>query len=164
MNFAVIGLGSFGTKRAQSIKNSKLAKLVAIYDTSKENAEKAKNILDVPVIDYKKILENDSIDIICICAPNKFHKDIIIESLKAGKHVFCEKPISRSFKEAQEIYEAAKNSNKTLQVGSNHRFFESVLYAKKLVDKGADVLVAGSFVFKSDNPTETISTLSNLIN
>ena len=103
MNFAVIGLGSFGTKRAQSIKNSKLAKLVAIYDTSKENAEKAKNILDVPVIDYKKILENDSIDIICICAPNKFHKDIIIESLKAGKHVFCEKPISRSFKEAQEI-------------------------------------------------------------
>ena len=36
--------------------------------------------------------------------------------------------------------------------------------AKKLVDKGADVLVAGSFVFKSDNPTETISTLSNLIN
>ena len=36
--------------------------------------------------------------------------------------------------------------------------------AKKLVEKGADVLVAGSFVFKSDNPTETISTLSNLIN
>ena len=36
--------------------------------------------------------------------------------------------------------------------------------AKKLVDRGADVLVAGSFVFKSDNPTETISTLSNLIN
>ena len=36
--------------------------------------------------------------------------------------------------------------------------------AKKLADKGADVLVAGSFVFKSDNPTETISTLSNLIN
>jgi len=136
MNFAVIGLGSFGTKRAQSIKNSKLAKLVAIYDTSKENAEKAKNILDVPIVDYKQILENGSIDIVCICTPNKFHKDIIIESLKAGKHVFCEKPISKSLKEAKEIYEAAKNSNKTLQVGSNHRFFESVLFAKKLVDKG----------------------------
>ena len=43
MNFAVIGLGSFGIKRAQSIKNSKSAKLVAINDVNKEIAEKAKN-------------------------------------------------------------------------------------------------------------------------
>ena len=47
MKFAVIGLGSFGTKRAQSIKNSKLANLVAIHDTNKENLEKASKLLDV---------------------------------------------------------------------------------------------------------------------
>ena len=89
-----------------------------------------------PIVEYKKILTDKNIDVICICAPNKFHKDIIIESLRAGKHVFCEKPITRNFKEAQEIYKVAKNSKNILQVGSNHRFFESVLFAKKLVDKG----------------------------
>ncbi len=136
MNFAVIGLGSFGTKRAQSIKNSKLTNLVSIFDPNKENAEKARKILDTPIVEYKEILANDKIDVICICAPNKFHKDIIIDSLRAGKNVFCEKPITRNLIEAKEIYDVAKNSKGVLQVGSNHRFFESVLFAKKLVDKG----------------------------
>ena len=136
MNFAVIGLGSFGTKRAQSIKNSKLTNLVSIFDPNKENAEKARKILDTPIVEYKEILANDKIDVICICAPNKFHKDIIIDSLRAGKNVFCEKPITRNLIEAKEIYDVAKNSKGVLQVGSNHRFFESVIFAKKLVDKG----------------------------
>ena len=58
MNFAVIGLGSFGIKRAQSIKNSKSAKLVAINDVNKEIAEKAKIKLNVPIIEYSKILKD----------------------------------------------------------------------------------------------------------
>ena len=136
MKFAVIGLGSFGTKRAQSIKNSKLASLVAVNDTNKENAQKASKLLSVPILTYDQILKDTNIDVVCICAPNKFHKSIIVDSFKAEKHVFCEKPISRNFAEAKEIYEVAKKSKKTLQVGSNHRFFESVLYAKKLVDQG----------------------------
>ena len=136
MNFAVIGLGSFGIKRAQSIKNSKSAKLVAINDVNKEIAEKAKIKLNVPIIEYSKILKDKSIDVVCICVPNKYHKQIIIESLRSKKNVFCEKPISRNLNEAQEILEEAKSSDKILQVGSNHRFFESVLYAKKLIDQG----------------------------
>jgi predicted dehydrogenase len=136
MNFAVIGVGSFGIKRAQSIKNSKLAKLIAINDVNKDNVQKAETILNVKALNLDQILNDKSIDVVCICAPNKFHKDIIIKSLKADKHVFCEKPISRNLQEAKEIYEVAKTSKTILQVGSNHRFFESVLYAKKLVDEG----------------------------
>ena len=85
MNFAVIGLGSFGIKRAQSIKNSKSAKLVAINDVNKEIAEKAKIKLNVPIIEYSKILKDKSIDVVCICVPNKYHKQIIIESLNQKK-------------------------------------------------------------------------------
>ena len=136
MNFAVIGLGSFGVKRAKAIKNSKIAKLVYIFDPNKNNSQKAEKELGVPGKSFQEILENKEIDVICICTPNKFHKELIIESLKNGKHVFCEKPISRNFQEAQEIFDATKKYNKILQVGSNHRFFESVLYAKKLVDDG----------------------------
>ena len=136
MNFAVIGLGSFGIKRAQSIKNSKLAKLLCINDINNQNAEKAKNILKVSTSNYEDILKNKDIDVVCICTPNKFHKKIIIDSLNNGKHVFCEKPLAKNVDEAKEIFDITKKSKTTLQVGSNHRFFESVKYAKKLIDEG----------------------------
>ena len=136
MNFAVIGLGSFGIKRAQSIKNSKLAKLLCINDINNQNAEKAKNILKVSISNYEDILKNKDIDVVCICTPNKFHKKIIIDSLNNGKHVFCEKPLAKNVDEAKEIFDITKKSKTTLQVGSNHRFFESVKYAKKLIDEG----------------------------
>ena len=135
MNFAVIGLGSFGIKRAQAIKNSKIANLLSIHDTSIENLNKAKEILKVPASSYYEILKDKKIEVVCVCTPNKFHKKIIIDILNARKHVFCEKPLAKNLTEAQEIYKVAKNSKNTLQVGSNHRFFESVMYERKLVDK-----------------------------
>tara|TARA_B110000438_G_C15773894_1_gene633158 strand:- start:610 stop:1572 length:963 start_codon:yes stop_codon:yes gene_type:complete len=136
MNFAVIGLGSFGIKRAQAIKNSKHAKLICIHDVNTENTEKAKKTLQVPSYTYDEILKNENINVVCVSTPNKFHKKIIIDSLNAGKHVFCEKPFVRNVAEAQEIYDVSKNSKGILQLASNHRFFESVMYARKLVDEG----------------------------
>ena len=136
MKFAVIGLGSFGIKRARAIKDSKIADLVYLYDTSKENAEKASNLLGVPIKNYNEILSDKSIDVVCVCTPNKYHKDIIIDVLKSEKHVFCEKPYVRNAKEANEILEVTKNSKGVLQLASNHRFFESVMFARKLVKEG----------------------------
>ena len=136
MNFALIGVGSFGLKRAASIKKSSKASLLAIHDNNDSNAAKASEILEVEAKPYKDILSDKNIDTICICAPNKFHKQIIIDSLKSGKNIFCEKPISKNLNEAQEIYEESKKHNTVIQVGSNHRFFESVMFAKKLVDEG----------------------------
>ena len=136
MNFAVIGLGSFGIKRATAIKNSKQANLVVISELDAKRAIKAKETLQVPVSDYNEILKNKKIDVVCVCTPNKFHKKIIIDSLNAGKHVFCEKPYVRNVAEAKEIYDVSKKSKGILQLASNHRFFESVMYARKLVDEG----------------------------
>ena len=134
MNFAVIGLGSFGIKRAQAIKSSNYGKLSYIFDINSKKKEEAEKILSTPFKNYDEILKDKNVEVICICTPNKFHKEIIKDALNNNKHVFCEKPISRNLEEALEIFELAKKSKKTLQVGSNHRFFESVLFAKKLVD------------------------------
>ena len=69
MNFAVIGLGSFGSKRAQAIKKSKVAKLKAIFDVNNQNLEKAKKILNVETFSLDKILDSRDIEVICICTP-----------------------------------------------------------------------------------------------
>lgn len=137
MNFAVIGLGSFGRKRANAIKESAHGKLLAIFDINQNIAEKASDELKTSIKTYNEILNDKKINVIAICAPNKFHKEIIIDSLKHDKHIFCEKPLARNLKEAEEIYTLSKKINKSIQVGSNHRYFESVKYAKKLVDQGA---------------------------
>ena len=134
MNFAVIGVGSFGLKRASAVKDSKFGNLKTIHDTSTSNLQKAIEKLNVKSDNLKNILADKSIDSICICVPNKFHKDLIINSLKSGKFVFCEKPIATNLEEAKEIYEISKKFPNRLQIGSNHRYFESVKFSKKLLD------------------------------
>ena len=61
MNFAVIGLGSFGVKRAKAIKSSKIAKLVCISDPDENNAKKAEKELDVPIKSFQQILDSKEI-------------------------------------------------------------------------------------------------------
>jgi len=134
MNFAVIGLGSFGLKRAQAIKDSNQGKLVAINDIDQLKVKQAIEKLKVPFKNYNDILNDKNIDVISVCTPNKFHKNIIIDSLNSKKNVFCEKPLARNLSEAVEIYNHAKKSKNIVQIGSNHRYFESVKYAKRLVE------------------------------
>jgi predicted dehydrogenase len=122
-------------KRAQAIKNSKKGKLKNIFDPDKNNLEKAEKILETKSSNLQAILTDKNIHAVCICAPNKFHKKIIIDSLKSGKYVFCEKPIAANLSEAEEIYEITKKYPNKLQIGSNHRYFESVKFAKKLIAK-----------------------------
>ena len=137
IKFAVIGVGTFGIKRATAIKNSNKAKLVAICDLNKDNVLKAQKILKVPFKSFDEILKDNEIEVVCICTPNKFHMTMIIDCLKSNKNVFCEKPLCRNLDEAKKIYEFSNNSKAILQIGSNHRYFESVMYAKKLVDNNA---------------------------
>ena len=101
LNFSVVGVGSFGVKRAKAIQECKNAKLASVCDKSPENANKAKSILNVDIKSFEEILNDRNIHVICICTPNKFHLPLIKDSLNAGKHVFCEKPLCRNFQEAQ---------------------------------------------------------------
>ena len=76
MNFAQIGLGSFGTKRANAIKNSKNGNLLKIFDIKKEKLDEAVKVLDSnPAHNLEEILNDKNIEAISISTPNKFHKD-----------------------------------------------------------------------------------------
>ncbi|MCL5070723.1 MAG: Gfo/Idh/MocA family oxidoreductase [Actinobacteria bacterium] len=86
---------------------------------------------------YKDLLTREDIDIIEICTPNYLHKEIIIEALKAGKHVNCEKPLAMNLSEAKEILDTA-NSHKNLisQITFEYRYQPAMMRAKQLIDKG----------------------------
>ncbi|MCX5998865.1 MAG: Gfo/Idh/MocA family oxidoreductase, partial [Chloroflexi bacterium] len=83
--------------------------------------------------------------------PNKFHPSVVVPALNQGKHVWCEKPLARNPAEAIEIVQAAIGSGRFLKVGSNLRYFPSVLKAKDLLDSGAvgDVLFVRGWIGNS---------------
>jgi predicted dehydrogenase len=136
INVAQIGAGSFGVKRAESVQQCESANLIAIADADKATSKKAGEILGVRALSVDEVLKNPEINLVCIATPNSYHAELACASLHAGKHVLCEKPVACNAKEAYEILSASAESGMKVKVGSNHRYFSSVLKARDLVDSG----------------------------
>ncbi|MFJ5621571.1 Gfo/Idh/MocA family protein [Peribacillus loiseleuriae] len=86
--------------------------------------------------DWMELVERDDIDLIDINAPSNVHKEIAIAAARAGKHVFCEKPLALTLQDSRNMLEAAEASGVKHMVGFNYRFAPAVMLAKKLVDEG----------------------------
>ena len=71
--------------------------------------------------DYHKLLENKSIDAVCIATPDHWHAIMTIDAIKAGKDVYIEKPLSKTIHEGRAMVNAGKNSNRIVTVGLNRR-------------------------------------------
>ena len=124
----IIGYGKMGQIRHQVISAFEDVQVQLIYDPEKVDTEieKAQN--------SDQIIENPEIDAVFTCTPNYLNKPLTIQSLKAGKHVFCEKPPAFTAKDIEEIRAVEKESGKVLMYGFNHRHHASIKYMKKLVD------------------------------
>jgi predicted dehydrogenase len=86
--------------------------------------------------DWKKLLEDDDIQIIDICSPGNLHKPMAIAALEAGKHVICEKPLANNLAEAIEMTAAAKKSGKKTLTAYNYRRVPAIAWAKQMIDEG----------------------------
>ena len=124
----IIGYGKMGQIRHQVISAFEDVQVQSIYDPEivDTKIEKAQN--------SDQIIENPEIDAVFTCTPNYLNKPLTIQSLKAGKHVFCEKPPGFTAKDIEEIRAVEKESGKVLMYGFNHRHHASIKYMKKLVD------------------------------
>jgi predicted dehydrogenase len=88
------------------------------------------------VTDWRELVAAPDIDLIDINAPSDAHKEIALAAAKAGKHIFCEKPLALSLADAREMLQAAEQAGITHMVGFNYRFAPAVQLAKKLVEEG----------------------------
>ncbi|HVC79684.1 MAG TPA: Gfo/Idh/MocA family oxidoreductase [Chloroflexota bacterium] len=89
------------------------------------------------VADYREMLAMPDIQAVSICVPNKFHANLAIDALNAGKHVLCEKPLAVNGAEAQRIVDAAHANDRLLMVAFNNRFSANTIALKRIVDTGA---------------------------
>lgn len=86
--------------------------------------------------DWKELIERDDIDIIDINAPSDVHKEIAIAAAKAGKHVFCEKPLALTLEDSREMLQAVEEAGVKHMIGFNYRYTPAVMLAKKLIEEG----------------------------
>jgi myo-inositol 2-dehydrogenase/D-chiro-inositol 1-dehydrogenase len=129
----IIGAGRIGKVHAISINTQiSYAKIKTIADPYMDDELEtwAKSMgIDYAVKDYKEILADPEIDAVLICSPTDTHSSISVEAIKAGKHVFCEKPIDLEVGKIKSVIQALEQSNVKYQVGFNRRFdhnFEAV--------------------------------------
>lgn len=85
---------------------------------------------------YEEMLERDDIDAVVVCTPDHWHAKPTIEAADAGKHVYCEKPLSHTVEEGRKMVEAVKRNGITLQTGSMQRSWEHFRHACELVYNG----------------------------
>ena len=86
--------------------------------------------------DWKKMVHRDDVDIVDISAPQYLHYEIAMEAARAGKHIFCEKPLAMNLAQAKEMYELAEKKGITHYINHNYRRCPAVRLAKKLIDEG----------------------------
>jgi predicted dehydrogenase len=137
-----IGVGSMGTGDARA--HARFGDVVAVCDVDSRHADRAKNHKDIgkgkadAYKDYRKVLERDDIDVVSVVTPDHWHVKIAIEALEAGKHVFCQKPLTLTLEEGQLIRNACKkHEDKVFLVGTQQRSTkDKFLRAVNMVQKG----------------------------
>ncbi|MCF7890286.1 inositol 2-dehydrogenase [Candidatus Bipolaricaulota bacterium] len=139
MNLAVIGVGRIGTIHARNLAfNIQSAELKAISDTRKDALEECAAKCGEPDTykDYHDVLSRSDLDGVVICTSTNTHAQIIKDAAKAGKHVFCEKPIALDLDEIDEALEVVEEAGIKFQVGFSRRFDPSFRRAQKRVREG----------------------------
>ncbi len=107
--------------------------------TSKaETANKAAELLGSAqaVSDFREITEDPEIDIVDICTPNNLHCEALLSAIQQQKHIYCDKPLTATWDEAQQIKEALKNYRGISQMTLQNRFFPVTMRAKQLIEEG----------------------------
>ncbi len=138
VRFAVVGVSGIGVTHMEGVKKVQAAKLTAVCDIDTEALGRcAEKTGATPYSDYKEMLAAGGFDCVIIATPDSCHAEQSIEALKAGYHVLCEKPLSMTMEECQQIIDAANASDKKFMVGQVCRKTPSFIKAKELVDAGA---------------------------
>jgi myo-inositol 2-dehydrogenase / D-chiro-inositol 1-dehydrogenase len=134
----IVGFGRIGRIHYETVKKLKEAEVVAVADPFADEMVEIFNQYGVEAFskDFNAIIKNPEIDTVLICSPTDTHAEIAIAAAKAGKDIFCEKPIDLNIQRVEEVLAEVKNAGVAFQVGFNRRFDPNFEKAKKATNNG----------------------------
>ena len=136
-NFSLMGAGRIGKMHAANITLNPRCNLSYVYDVNKDLAHQVAEENNAKVASSpEEAINNSDVDVVFIAAATPTHVEFITMGAKAGKAVFCEKPIDLDIKKVNDCYETIKNFKVPIQIGFNRRFDNSHRKLKLAKDNG----------------------------
>ena len=144
ISVAVIGTGLIGGTHIAAIAQVPGIRVKTVCDVVREKAEEAAKKHGIAEFsgDPDKVLADPSIDAVIVAVPNRYHRDLAIATVEAGKHMLLEKPVSHDYASAREVLKACSATDRIVRVGHNERCWNASIDARELVRSGVigDVL------------------------
>jgi myo-inositol 2-dehydrogenase / D-chiro-inositol 1-dehydrogenase len=138
LTVGIIGAGRIGKIHVDNLRGNSQIRVKSVSDVATGHLEawaKEKQI-EVLTTNYDDILNDPEINAVFICSPTNTHATIIKEAAAAGKHIFCEKPVSFSVEETEEALGVVEKAGVKLQVGFNRRFDPNFRKVREIVQAG----------------------------
>lgn len=146
IGIGVLGMGWMGNVHGRSYRNvadrfpdvALKPRLVVCADDVESRAQMAQQRLgfEKSTTDWQAVVDDPAVDVINVAAPNHLHVDLVKAAASRGKHVFCEKPVGRSFQEAILCADAVREANVLSWVGFNYRWVPLLQYLQGLIQNG----------------------------
>ena len=136
----IIGTGGISRAHHNAYQKAGGFEIVAVCDILPDKALQAAQEWNLPkdcaFTCLDQMLMSVGIDTVSVCTYNQAHKQPTVTALRAGKHVFCEKPMAATLADATEMVKTAKSSGKILQIGIHSTFSSDIQFARQLFDNG----------------------------
>lgn len=141
LRVGIIGCGGIANgKHMPSLKKIDEVEMVSFCDIIIDRAQKAAKEFGVEGAtvyeNYEEMINKENLDVVHICTPNNAHAPATVYALEHDCHVMCEKPMAKTYKEAQQMLEAHKRTGKKLTIGYQNRFTPENLYLHEAAENG----------------------------
>jgi predicted dehydrogenase len=137
LRVGVVGCGVIGARRAAVAASDPRCRVVLVAD---DDAVRVSAVAEQtgasPVADWGKVVGHPEVDVVIVATRHDWLSPVSVAAIKAGKHVLCEKPMSRNRREAEDVAAAARNSGCVVKVGFNHRYHPAIQRAHQLAGAG----------------------------
>ncbi|MCS7223768.1 MAG: Gfo/Idh/MocA family oxidoreductase [Armatimonadetes bacterium] len=155
----VIGCGGISGTHLTNLLTINNVEVRVVCDIREEAARRRAEQFSVPywVTDYEAVLADDRVRTVLVLVPQGFHSQIVIAAARAGKHIFCEKPMAMSVEQCRQMNEEVKKSGLCLQIGYVMRFSRDAQKIKEWLPQiGQPVFVRDSWAMTRGSPARWI--------
>jgi predicted dehydrogenase len=144
LRVGVIGCGRIAQEHLTAYKKLADVELAGVADVvDRQAAIVAEQFSCKPYADYRRMLESESIDAVSICTPPVTHAEVMLDAVRRGVHVLCEKPLTTQLSDAKRVLSAVQGTDLILMMASKFRFVSDVLKSKAIIEAG----ILGKVVF-----------------
>ncbi len=138
VRIGIIGVGQIGKRHLENYQKVPGVQVVAAADVNEIELHRVADVFQIPHVytQFRDLLKRDDIQAVDVCLHNNFHMPVSVAALRAGKHVYCEKPMAGSYRDAVTMVQTAQELNLKLSIQLNTLFSKETRAARLLIDEG----------------------------